>query len=50
MADVLLGALDALLMDQIEIAQGRLLMGAQFEQLGLDDDLVGGRDGIVARA
>src|SRR5580698_4699696 len=40
-------ALNALLMDQIQIAQGRMLVGAQFEQLGLDDDLVGGGDGVV---
>ena len=27
-----------------------MLVRAQFEQLGLDDDLVGGGDGVITRA
>jgi hypothetical protein len=37
-----------LLMDQVKIAQGRLLVRHPLEQNAFGNDLVGGRDGIVA--
>src|SRR5215467_5459664 len=46
--DVLGGAFPALLMDQVKIAQGRLLVRHPLEQNAFGNDLVGGRDGIVA--
>src|SRR5262249_28648166 len=46
--DVLGGAFPALLMDQVKVAQGRLLVRHPLEQNAFRNDLVGGRDGIVA--
>src|ERR1700730_11089594 len=48
MADVFRGALPALLMNQIEIAEGRFLMRIPFEQGRLSDEFVGGCNRIVA--
>ena len=48
LADVLGGAFPALLMDQVKIAQGRLLVRHPLEQNAFGNDLVGGRNGIVA--
>ena len=42
-------SLHSLLMYQIDIAQGRLLMGIKLEQLCLDEKLVSGSNGIIAR-
>src|SRR5262245_56897454 len=48
LADVLGGAFPALLMDQVKIAQGRLLVRHPLEQSAFGNDLVGRRNGIVA--
>src|SRR5262249_38611681 len=48
LADVLRGAFPALLMDQVKIAQGRLPVRHQLEQNAFGNELVGGRNGIVA--
>src|SRR5262249_12780006 len=48
LVDVLGGAFPALLMDQVKIAQGRLLVRHPLEQNAFGNDLVGGSDGIVA--
>jgi len=45
---VLGGAFPALLMDQVKIAQGRLLVRHPLEQNAFGNDLVGRRNGIVA--
>ena len=42
------GAFPALLMDQVKIAQGRLLVRHPLEQNAFGNDLVGRRNGIVA--
>src|SRR4029079_16680761 len=48
LADVLGGAFPALLMDQVKIAQVRLPVRYPLEQNAFRNDLVGGRNGIVA--
>ena len=48
LADVFGGAFPALLMDQVKIAQGRLLVRHPLEQNAFGNDLVGRRNGIVA--
>ena len=42
-------SLNSLLMYQIDIAQGRLLMGIKLKQFCLDGKLVSSSNGIVAR-
>ena len=48
LADVLGGAFPTLLMDQVKIAQGRLLVRHPLEQNAFGNDLVGRGNGIVA--
>src|SRR5262249_6614273 len=48
LVDVLGSAFPALLVDQVKIAQGRLLVRHPLEQNAFGNDLVGRRNGIVA--
>ena len=48
MGDVFGGSLPSLLVDQVEIAECRFLVGVHFEQCRLGDKFVGGGNGVVA--
>ena len=50
MTNVFRGSLPSLLVDQVEIAERRLLVCVQFKKRSLGDKFIGCRDGIVAGA